>query len=355
MTTYRVRFRFRVRKKLNIKDREHRFRVGDRDVVISATPEGLAIGDSEWLVMNVRGFGSLDEAQDFAGRLKLAAEVSSASTRLGVDAGRDRATLSLSTVVKESIREKTGSFVRDNIHGVDVFEDDPNVWFPAMQATGTVRNNAEPFLSDLTSLLGLPSEISRQTLDIVLLLNTTLMVAHPVAQIVFAFSAVEMLGQQHDWTSDQRQLIESLAQAAESADIGTDLERREVADAIKRGTHRVSLRQGVMRLLKSLDLEHLRARWDDLYGQRSSLVHGLAPTPGADYGQLAGDAVSLCGFILLKAIAREIPLADRHAALLYPAERSLPSGRYFHFYESGRVTVTPDPLAKDAGHDGKPS
>ncbi|HTL01862.1 MAG TPA: hypothetical protein VL243_06530 [Vicinamibacterales bacterium] len=46
-------------------------------------------------------------------------------------------------------------------------------------------------------------------------------------------------------------------------------------------------------------------------------MHGLAPRPGADYGDLAHRTVSLCGQILLKAAAAEIPQADRHVAKMY--------------------------------------
>ena len=78
-----------------------------------------------------------------------------------------------------------------------------------------------------------------------------------------------------------------------------------------------TLRQGVFRLLDGLGLAHLKTPWDGLYAGRSTLVHGLAPKPGADYGDLAHRTVSRCGQILLKAIAAEIPMADRHVARLY--------------------------------------
>jgi hypothetical protein len=81
--------------------------------------------------------------------------------------------------------------------------------------------------------------------------------------------------------------------------------------------HKLSLRQGVLRLLTSLGLNHVKPIWDDLYGKRSTLVHGLAPKPGADYGELAHKTVSLCGQILLKAIATEVRGADNHVANYY--------------------------------------
>ena len=66
-----------------------------------------------------------------------------------------------------------------------------------------------------------------------------------------------------------------------------------------------------------LGLQQLKQPWDALYAERSTLVHGLAPQPGADYGDLAHRTISLCGQILLKAAAAEIPQADRHVTRMY--------------------------------------
>jgi hypothetical protein len=71
----------------------------------------------------------------------------------------------------------------------------------------------------------------------------------------------------------------------------------------------------VFRLLDELGLAHLKTPRDDLYDERSTLVHG--PKPGADYEDLAHRTVSLCGQILLKAVAAEVPMANRHVARLY--------------------------------------
>src|SRR5688572_19882226 len=101
-----------------------------------------------------------------------------------------------------------------------------------------------------------------------------------------------MLGQNERCTEMQAALLERLAKRAEAAPDGDPAERKEVADAIRR-SHRFSLRQGVLRLLDSLDLAHLKATWDKTYAERSTLIHGLAPQPGADYGNLASRVTSL--------------------------------------------------------------
>ena len=313
---YRARLRFRLQKKLNIAAREHKFAIKGREVVLTPALPDIDIGDSEWLVLNTRGFATEDDARNFGHRLRAALEVSSVSTRLGVDAGRDLATSGLSDTFRRELQRQTGNILRDNIHGLDVFVDDPNTRIFNFSAAGTVRANPVPFLADLDGLFDVAVNTSARARDVILLLNTALVQAHPVAQMMFAFSAVEMLGQQRTWTDDQKPLLASLATAAEASTFGTADERSEVADAI-RNTHRLTLRQGVMRLLDDLDLGHLKKPWDAIYKERSKLVHGLAPEPGVDYSDLAHRSVSLCGRILLKVVASDIPAAERYVDQFY--------------------------------------
>jgi hypothetical protein len=317
--TWRVRLRFRLQKKLNIKTNTYRLEVGEREVTLTPPTPDANISDSEWLIMNARGFTSEHEAHVFGRKLKGALEVSAVAARVGVDAGQDLPTSALGRSVRDAILENTGADVRPNIHGLDIFPDDPNTRILTVSATGTVVASPDHFLGDLDELHRAAGTLSQRVADVILLLNYALMQPQPVAQIVFAVSAVESLGQNEVWTVNQKELLRELAAAAEQSAAAVDAERKEVADAIRKSLHRLSLRQGVFRLLDRLNLEHLKTAWDQLYTERSTLVHGLAPKPGADYGDLAHRTVSLCGQILLKAIASEIPQADRRAENMYVA------------------------------------
>ena len=314
--TWRARLRFRLQKKIRIDGNEYRLQIAGREVVLTPPTSDLKIMDSEWLIMNARGFSREDEARRFGNRLKTALEVSAVAARVGVDTGRNLATSGLGKIVKDVLLQE-GALVRDNVHGLDVFADHPNTRIFAINATGIVHAAPDPFLSDLDEIVRAAVTPSQQVKDLILLLNYALLRPEPVAQIVFAVSAVESLGQDQRWSMDQKQLLAELVAAAEQSATGTDAERQEVADAIRKSLHRLTLRQGVFRLLDRLGLQHLKKPWDDLYAERSTLVHGLAPQPGSDYGDLARRTVSLCGQILLKAAAVEIPQAGRHVARMY--------------------------------------
>jgi len=202
MEMFRARFRFRLQKKLNIKSKEYRLEIGTYNVVLSPQLPDVDICESEWLVMNAKSFASEEEAKIFARKLKSACELSSVGARLGIDAGINLRTSGFGKIVKDHVYEQSGVLLRDNVHGIDVFLDNPNVRIVHINATGTVLAAPDPFLSDIGSHFDMVEKASQQTCDIVLLLNYALLRPEPVAQIVFATSAVEMLGQNETWSTD---------------------------------------------------------------------------------------------------------------------------------------------------------
>ena len=135
---FRVRFRFRLLKQLNISAKRYELNIGEHDVVLSAALSDVVISESNWLVMDARGFHSEPDARRFAMKLKGACELSSVASRLGVDAGVDAPTSSFGSAVKEYIREQSGILLRHNIHGIDVFQDESNVRIGDIRSTGTI-------------------------------------------------------------------------------------------------------------------------------------------------------------------------------------------------------------------------
>jgi hypothetical protein len=316
--TYNFRLRFKVRGRIALNSRDHTFEVSRHPVTLAA-PRGQLISDSDWLTMTARRFATPDDANNFAEALKKALEVTSAMIRFGVDSGTDIAHSGMSAWLREEIRQNTGMTYRNDVHGIAVLPDDENTRFVSASASASQLWSHEILLSSIADLHGVSGEQFSRTHDMVLLLNYALMRDDPVSQIVFAISAVEMLGQNEAWSDNQKKLLETLALHTETFnEIGTEDERSEVADAVRKSVHKLSLRQGVLRLLNSLGLSHLKKEWDTVYGLRSELVHGLAPQPGADYRALAGRTMDLCGAILMAAIARHIPMAASKAAIYYP-------------------------------------
>ena len=164
--TWRARLRFRVQKKIRIDGNEHRLQIAGREVVLTAPTPDLKIMDSEWLIMNARGFASEDAARQFGHRLKSAVEVSAVAARVGVDTGQNLATSGLGKMVKDALAQE-GAHVRDNIHGLDVFADHPNTRIFTMSATGIVHAAPDPFLSDLDEFVRAAVTPSQRVADVI--------------------------------------------------------------------------------------------------------------------------------------------------------------------------------------------
>ena len=187
------------------------------------------------------------------------------------------------------------------VHGLLILPDDDNTLFPHMEPVGTVTSDPDQFIDAMEELAGqLPLSESAVN-PAVRLLNLALMNPQPLAGIVLAFSAIEALGQNENWTPAQLDLIEKLAIEVEGN--GPDDERLEIAEALRR-MHRIGLRQGVKRVLRGNDIGHLQKEWDRLYDLRSGMFHGRNQLEKQETPKLANDAMKLCTRIILAIIKR---------------------------------------------------
>lgn len=317
MSAYRARIRFRVAKKLNFDGVQLAFGVNQRQALLQARDNDVLIRDSDWLVVNARGFACEDDAKQFGSSLIDSLHLSAAVCRLGLDPGQNLPTAQWSEEFRQLMARETGCDIRDDTHGLDVFADEPNVKFVNMHLTAAVYTDPTSFLSFVSEFYDMANAMTKESRDVLLLLNFALMRPDPIAQIVFCISAVEMLGQSEDWSVNQKEMLNRLVAAAKTLE-GDCVERAEVVDAIRRGMHRLSLRQGVFRLLDRLNLSSLKKSWDSIYSERSRLVHGLAPVPGESYGDLANRATTLCGQILLRWVAQDVPVIEKYIDQYYP-------------------------------------
>ncbi len=303
-TGFRVRLRVRMAKGLTTEATSLSVTVAGREITITSQDKNEALNKATWAVLHARGFVTEDEARQFGTRLAWIFQVASLSLRLGIDVGEDKP----SGWVSEAFARAKGLIkdherIAPNIHGLLVLPDDDHTRIPLMNARLTVTSSPD----DLVKILGELGEGSETTpklaMTSVRLLNLALMTNEPLAQMVLAFSAIEELGQDQEWSDAQSALIEQLAINAESSTLGEE-QRAEVARAIRTGLFKVSLRQGVIRLLASLELSELKKEWDRLYGLRSGIFHGTARLASAELNQAASDAITLCGQIVFAIIAK---------------------------------------------------
>jgi hypothetical protein len=301
--TYRMRLRVRIAKPFTTTDTQRSVLINGREVTVRAGNKDQPLSEAKWLVLTTGGFASEADAKDFGDDLRVRFEIVSFCSRLGIDGGNDRPT----TWMSEDFARNIG-FIRPeervmpNVHGVMVMPDDGLTRFPGLSATATVSADPAPILSALAEVN--PTTASNpRAFTAVRIMNAALMTSEPLAQLVLAFSAVEELGQDETWTTRQRKKLDDLAASLEAEAVG-EPELREVGTAL-RSLHRLSLRQGAMRMLSRLGLKHLRKDWDRLYGIRSGIFHGTKRLNPSENAAFANEVLALCGKVIVMQLRQD--------------------------------------------------
>ena len=251
-------------------------------------------------MLQARGFASEEEASDFGSQLCAITELAGICTRLGIDVGVGQPTGGMS----EEFARRIGLLrpherLHPNVHGLAILPDDDCTRIAIVEAEATGRADPNQLESALTELAAGPRVQPSAAAQGVRMLNLALINPQPLAQVVLALSAVEVLGQKERWTDAQESLLAQLGARVEADSSGDNAERREVADAI-RGLNRVGLSQGVMQVLARLGLPCLQEEWKRIYRLRSSLFHGRTQLAEHEIAKLANDARPLCGKIILR-------------------------------------------------------
>lgn len=239
---HRVRLRVRITKALSTQDVSRTIDIAGREVTVVSQKPNQPLSEATWIIFQAAGFPIEDEARRFGEQLRTVTEIAGLCSRLGIDVGKDEPTSWVSEEFAQSIGLiQPHERILPNIHGLMTFPDYGNTRFPLLNLDATVRVAPEHLLGAMTEVAaGLPDNFSTVTHG-VRILNLALINPQQLAQIAIALSAVEALGQNETWTERQAGLINELATQVEiSAD--SDTEYKEVAEALRRGIHRIGLR-----------------------------------------------------------------------------------------------------------------
>lgn len=292
--SFRIRLRVRLAKSLHSEAQKLSVNLAGKDVSITSHVRQEPLDQAKWVVFGARAFETEEAAFDFGRRLRAIVELVCLSLRIGVDVGNDKPT----SWVREEFARARG-FIKPeerivpNVHGLMVLPDDDLTRFPVMEVEGNVLAPPGDLVASMEELGGFDNPDLGRAQAGVRLLNQALMTSEPLAQMVLAFSAIEELGQNETWDDAQLALIRQLAATARHSDL-SEKQRTEVARAIETGLFKLSLRQGVIRLLQRFGVSHLQKEWDRLYSIRSGIFHGTARLAHTELHQPAQDTITLC-------------------------------------------------------------
>ena len=271
---FRLYLQVRIGKALNTDEAFLTTCLDGREVTISASL-GPSISEAEWLVFEARGFPTESEAHTFGERLRANVQLAALCSSPGVDTGRDQV---LSWISEEYGREagwlKPHQRIGPDVHGLVILPDDDNTVFGRGRAEGTVTSSPERFLEAMRELADQPSITETALALSVRLLNLARINSEPLARIMLAVSAVENVAKGEKSSAEQRM-------------------------------HRISIGQGIKRVLESNSLNHLWKEWNCLYKRRSSLFHGDREFTNQEIGELASKATKLCDEIIFGIIKQK--------------------------------------------------
>jgi hypothetical protein len=230
--SWRMRLRIRLASKLNTDAKELKAEFCGRRIVITSRTKGEPLNQAEWIVIIAKRFISPEAAVKFGLNLQSAISAVSAVRSIPVDVGFDNiATTSFGDVVKDAVA-KTGAWLVDDVHGVDVYPDAQTAIVLALELTATSSLDPSRIVGPLQNHGRRLTRLDDKGREATLLINAAFMAPHPVAIVTLAVAAVELLAADERWNAKQKKWIIGLrAHLEDSEDLSSE-ERGELRRAI---------------------------------------------------------------------------------------------------------------------------
>ena len=327
-TSFRAVLRIRLPTRTDLVE-PFEFDVGFKTVKFTAPDFGFMDSEPVWASMSASGFDSEGEAIEFGCLLAESCEVSAIAHRFGV--AIDSSGPAAPGFFIDGTREIFDGtyYIRGIYPGLDVYEERANLKFITnITNAGFVKLDVAPFIAgikDHFSAHSAPVIVGSAQEPLLRLLNEALQIDEPVGRTVLLISIIESLGQDEVWSQNQKRLIKSLynqVAATLPSELASKDEILEVSAALQK-MHRLSLRQGVIRLLRKHSLDHFKKPWDRLYDERSKIVQANSPGARERHYAMAIDATNLCGLILIKIFGDKVRSATSDITRWYPVDESL--------------------------------
>ena len=262
---------------------------------VAASPDGV-LRSAKWLSVRRGGYETGDAAREAAKALRQQLLIAGTVRWMGFDFGRDVVTSGLFDGFRSQLEEKEGARIRNNIHGLDIFEEDLDrpTKFVTINATGTVTMGTKAFAEVMASIQGQPLVLSDRQLVSMELINDSLFPASTDAQFLTRVSAIEVLCERGKRPPAQVAALISLAASLDGCELSTD-ERKALRQFVLNGQNESisdACRNRVGVLLGADKVDVINR----IYKARSRLVHS-----GEGRGQtaeIAGEALSLATDLL---------------------------------------------------------
>jgi hypothetical protein len=261
---YAFRLRFKMNKPIDADGSDLTLTKEGVSPPLTLTARG-ELREAHWFSIRAGGYATEKEAGSAAQMLADIFLCLGVERAAGVDVGRGVITTGLGEGFRQKLESELGARVRNEIHGIDVFEDG-EVRFASFSLEVVVRDTPSPFLECFQKLMDDPPELSNRQRVFLELINDSLFESSADAQLVLRVSAIEALCERAPRPEAVRNLILMLIeQLPEDA-------AEEVQNALTSAAQQ-SIGEACREKVRKLLGEEREREFRSIYRARNRLVH----------------------------------------------------------------------------------
>jgi hypothetical protein len=231
--TYAFRLRFRMNKPITSDDKKLKLSADGDTTELHLNALDGDLRSTKWFSIRSGGYKSAEEAATAAQRFGDILLCIGVERWAGVDVGKGVATVRLFDGFRAKLEAEVGGRVRDNIHGIDVFEDG-DVKFFGLHAQGTVSDGPAHFVQAFQKLQITPPSLTARQRVCLELINDSLFEGSADAQLVLRISAIEALCERTERPEGIRELITPLLEQLPKTNEADPI-RQALGQATKQG------------------------------------------------------------------------------------------------------------------------
>jgi len=301
MKVFGFRIRFNVEPSRRFSSDTNPVAVEDHGGSLKAI-EGATMADATRFALRMGGFATAEDAERVGFQWADAIVIAGLRLRTGFDVGRFALGLGgASAYLKQLVREDFGIIIRNEVHGLDVFEDTPTTRFVAASGTAQGNMRADHLVTTLRASVP-PTPLApklRLALD---LFGLARFERSPRVRFLTLISAIEVLTTRAPSSAAALVLVDSWERALASADADV----RDVLTNRLRELRRESIGVACRQLVRDHGGDAAVKDFRRLYDVRSTLVHD-GEVPGEDFSAVAQRATDLTALVLESLVSKIVP------------------------------------------------
>ncbi len=291
--SFKMRLRVRFGSKLNTDEKSAKLTFRGRRVWLHPRQRELSLGTDAWVVFSANRFPTLEAAAQFGQELQRSLSIVCALRGLPVDVGGDnRPTSQFSDEIKEVVLRDTGVWLRDDVHGLDVYPATVTSQMITTEAKLTTKFVIEPYVEAMNQSAKQIDKLSKTSSLSCELLNAATMSNHPVAAATLSLAAVELLAVNEKRSPKQREWIKKIRDGLEADTSIIEADKVILQKAVA-GMFNTGISDRVKKMLMRLGLSDSADDWDRIYKLRSALFHGVRRLTQSEIINLGSEAPTL--------------------------------------------------------------